>query len=149
MFWDFLSLTPESAHQVTILFSSRGTPATYRNMNGYSSHTFKWSNDKNEQFWIKLHFKTDAGIKNLTAEESDKLKFTNPDHATQDLFETIQKGGTASWSVSVQIMAFDDGFKYRWNIFDVTKVWPHRDYPLIPVRREYFILVCLCFFSFI
>lgn len=135
MFWDFLSQTPESSHQVTILFSDRGTPATYRNLNGYSSHTFKWVNSQGEQFWIKIHFKTDSGIKNLSSEEADKLKITNPDHHTQDLFEHLDKGNTATWTMSVQVMAFDDAFKYRWNVFDVTKVWPHADYPLIPVGK--------------
>ena len=138
MFWDFLSQTPESSHQVTILFSDRGTPATYRNLNGYSSHTFKWVNVKGEQFWVKLHFKTDAGVRNLTAEEADSLKATNPDFHTQDLFEHIEKGNTATWTVQAQIMPYDDAFKYRWNAFDITKVWPHADYPPITVTTQQF-----------
>lgn len=89
MFWDFLSLVPESAHQVTILFSDRGTPDGFRRMNGYSSHTFKWVNDQGEAHWVKLHFKTDAGIKNFTAAEADALKTTNPDYATEELFKHI------------------------------------------------------------
>lgn len=135
MFWDFLSLVPESAHQVTILMSDRGTPDGFRRMNGYSSHTFKWVNEQGESFWVKLHFKTDAGIKNFTAAEADALKSTNPDYATEDLFKHIAQGGSASWSFNVQVMPINDGYKYRWNIFDVTKVWPHSDYPLIPVGK--------------
>lgn len=92
MFWDFLSLTPESIHQVTILFSDRGIPAAFRHMNGYSSHTYKWYNDKGEYFWVQYHFKTDQGIKNLTREgKAERLSGTDPDHATRDLYEGYQK----------------------------------------------------------
>lgn len=135
MFWDFLSLTPESVHQVTILFSDRGTPATYRNMNGYTSHTYKWYNDKGEYFWIKLHFKTEQGIKNLTAEEAEVMKGKDPDHATRDLFQAIEKGDYPAWKVEVQVMPAEDAEKYRFNPFDITKVWPHADYPPIPFGR--------------
>ncbi|CAD8092429.1 unnamed protein product [Paramecium sonneborni] len=131
MFWDFLSLVPESAHQVTVLFSNRGTPDGFRHMNGYTSHTFRWVNKEGEAFWIKLHFKTDAGNKSLTGAEADELRKTNPDYATQDLFEHLSSGKTATWTVQVQIMPEQDGFKYKWNIFDVTKVWPHSDYPCL------------------
>ena len=92
MFWDFLSGTPESAHQVTILFSDRGTPRTYRHMNGYSSHTFKMVNADGKQVWVKFHFKTEQGIENLTAEESERIAGENPDHATEDLFNSIASG---------------------------------------------------------
>ncbi|EGR30659.1 hypothetical protein IMG5_126640 [Ichthyophthirius multifiliis] len=135
MFWDFLSQVPESSHQVTILFSDRGTPDGYRHMNGYSSHTFKMVNEDGETFWVKFHFKTDSGIKNLTAEQANKLKSDNPDYSTQDLFQHIANGNQASWSVFLQVMPVNDGYKYRWNIFDITKVWPHSDYPLIPVGK--------------
>lgn len=104
-------------------------------MNGYGSHTYKWVNEAGEQFWIKLHFKTKSGVKNFTLEEANKLKSEDPDYATRDLFEHIQKGNSAEWQFNVQIMPFEDGFKYKWNIFDVTKVWPHSDYPLIPVGK--------------
>ncbi|MFA6220777.1 MAG: catalase [Desulfomonilaceae bacterium] len=135
MFWDFLSLTPESIHQVTILFSDRGVPATFRNMNGYSSHTFKWYNEKGKYFWVKLHFKTDQGIKNLTRLEAEKVRASDPDHATRDLFEAIKAGNYPSWTLEVQIMTPEQGKDYRFDIFDVTKVWPHSDVPPITVGK--------------
>ena len=135
MFWDFLSLTPESIHQVTILFSDRGTPKSYRHMNGYGSHTFKWYNDEDEQFWVKYHFKTDQGIQNLTREEAEHLKGVDPDHATRDLYDAIARGDYPSWTLQVQIMKLEDADNYRFDIFDVTKVWPHGDYPPIEVGR--------------
>jgi catalase len=135
MFWDFLSLTPESVHQVTILFSDRGTPRTYRHMNGYSSHTFKWYNPKGEYFWIKYHFKTEQGIQNLAGEEADAMKSKDPDHATRDLYNAIKGGEHPAWRVEVQIMTPEHTAKYRFNPFDVTKVWPHADYPPIAIGR--------------
>lgn len=135
MFWDFLSLTPESIHQVTILFSDRGTPKNYRHMNGYSSHTFKWYNAKGEYFWVKYHFKTEQGIQNLTAAEAEIMKGKDPDHATRDLFETIKRGEYPAWRVEIQIMTPEQAAKYRFNPFDVTKVWPHADVPLITIGR--------------
>ncbi len=135
MFWDFLSLTPESIHQVTILFSDRGTPKTYRHMNGYSSHTFKWYNDKGEHFWINYQLETDQGIENLTGEEAVRLKGEDPDHATRDLFYSIEKGDYPSWKVYVQIMTPQQAQEYRFDPFDITKVWFHSDFPLIPVGR--------------
>lgn len=95
--WDFWSLTPESCHQVTILMSDRGTPNGYRHMNGYGSHTYKWVNEAGDQFWVKLHFKTKSGIKNFTLEEANKLKSEDPDYATRDLFNHIQKGNSVEW----------------------------------------------------
>jgi catalase len=89
MFWDFLSLVPESTHQVTILFSDRGTPDGYRHMNGYSSHTFRWVNKEGVAHWVKLHFKTKQGIKNLPAEKAAELKGTDPDYSQRDLFNTL------------------------------------------------------------
>ena len=135
MFWDFLSLTPESLHQVTILFSDRGTPASYRNMNGYGSHTFKWYNANGEVFWVKYHFKTDQGIKNLTREEAEHVKGTDPDHATRDLHDAIKRGEYPSWTLQMQIMPAKDAESYRFDVFDVTKVWPHGDYPPIDVGK--------------
>ena len=135
MFWDFLSLTPESIHQVTILFSDRGTPRSYRHMNGYSGHTFKWYNDRGEYYWVKIHFKTDQGIQNLTREEATRLSGENPDHATQDLYEAIARGEYPSWTVSVQIMTPEQAADYRFDPFDITKVLPHGDFPLNPVGR--------------
>ena len=135
MFWDFLSLTPESLHQVTILFSDRGTPCSYRNMNGYGSHTFKWYNDEGEFVWVKYHFKTDQGIQNLTRLEAEDIKGKDPDHATRDLHDAIKKGEFPSWTLQMQIMPAEDAEKYRFDAFDVTKVWPHGDYPPIDVGK--------------
>jgi len=135
MFWDFLSLTPESIHQVTILFSDRGTPKTFRYMNGYGSHTYKWYNNKGDYYWVKYHFKTDQGIQNLTREEADVLKGKDPDHATRDLYEAIKRGDHPSWTLQVQIMTPEEAEDYRFDPFDVTKVWPHGDYPPIEVGR--------------
>jgi len=135
MFWDFLSLTPESIHQVTILFSDRGTPKTYRHMNGYSSHAFKWYNDKGEYFWINYQIETDQGIQNLTREEATRMKGEDPDHATRDLFQAIERGEYPYWTVYVQIMTPEQAQEYRFDPFDITKVWFHGDFPLIPVGR--------------
>ena len=135
MFWDFLSLTPESVHKVTILFSDRGTPRSYRHMNGYSSHTFKWYNAGGESFWVQYHFKTEQGIENLTRQEATRLAGEDPNHATCDLFQAIERGEGPSWRVCVQIMPLADAPSYRWNICDITKVWPHADYPLIEIGR--------------
>ncbi|MCF7809740.1 catalase [bacterium] len=135
MFWDFLSLTPESIHQVTVLFSDRGTPFGYRNINGYSGHTYMWYNKKREYFWIKIHFKTDQNIKTLTREEAAKLAGSDPDHSTRDLYYNIKDGNYPSWTVSVQIMSPEDAKKYRFDPFDITKVWPHGDYPLQPLGK--------------
>jgi len=135
MFWDFLSLTPESIHQVTILFSDRGTPATYRNMNGYSSHTYLWYNAEGEQFWVQYHFKTEQGIKNLDRHEAERFSATDPDHATRDLHEAIERGDYPSWRLEMQIMPVADAANYRFDIFDITKVWPHADYPPITIGR--------------
>jgi len=135
MFWDFLSLTPESVHQVTILFSDRGIPATFRNMHGFTSHTYKWYNEKGDYYWIKLHFKTEQGIKNLTAEEADVVKSKDPDHATRDLHDAIERGEFPSWRVEVQIMTPEQAEKYRFDPFDITKVWPHGDVPPMTIGR--------------
>jgi catalase len=135
MFWDFLSLTPESVHQVTVLFSDRGTPLSYRNMNGYSGHSFMWYNKQNEYFWTKLHFKTEQGAKNLTRAEAVELAGKDPDHATRDLYNSIKNGKFPAWKVYVQVMKPEDAGNYRFHPFDITKVWPHGDYPLIPVGR--------------
>ncbi|KAI8071332.1 catalase [Gongronella butleri] len=134
-FWDFLSLVPESLHQVTILFSNRGTPDGFRHMDGFSSHSLVVVNEKNEGHYVKWHFKTEQGIKNLKASEADRLAGEDPDYATRDLFEAIEKGDYPAWKVYVQVMDFKDAAKYRWNPLDVTKVWPHGDYPLQPVGR--------------
>jgi catalase len=135
MFWDFLSLTPESVHQVTVLFSDRGTPATYRHMNGYSSHTYVWSNAAGEQFYVQYHFKTEQGIENLTAAEADALKARDADHATRDLFDSIERGDFPAWRLEMQIMPVAQAEAYRFDVFDITKVWPHADYPPMTIGR--------------
>jgi catalase len=117
------------------LFSDRGTPRSYREMNGYSSHTLKWVNAKNEAFWVKVHYKPEAGVKNFTAAEAQQMCGADPDHATRDLFNHIAGGKAAEWSMQVQIMPVADAKKYKWNVFDVTKVWPHTDYPLQKVGK--------------
>jgi len=135
MFWDFLSLTPESIHQVTILFSDRGTPRTYRHMNGYSSHTFMWYKENGEYCWVKYHFKTEQGIQNFAREEADRMRSADPDHATRDLYEAIKRGEYPSWRLEVQIMSPEQADSYRFDPFDITKVWPHADFPPITVGR--------------
>ncbi len=135
MFWDFLSLTPESIHQVTILFSDRGTPAAYRHMNGYSSHTFKWYNEKGEFFWVQYHYKTDQGIKNLTRKESRRISGEDTDHATRDLYKAIERGDYPSWTLEMQILTPEQAKDFRWDIFDITKVWPHGEVPSIKIGK--------------
>jgi catalase len=135
MFWDFLSLTPESNHQVTILFSDRGTPKSYRHMDGFSSHTFMWYDAAGQHFWIKLHFKTEQGIQNFNREEAIVLAGTDPDQATRDLFDAIKREEFPSWKAYVQVMSPELAETYQFDPFDITKVWPHADFPLIPFGR--------------
>jgi len=135
MFWDFLSLTPESIHQVTVLFSDRGTPKSFRHMNGYSSHTFKWYNDKGEHFWVQYHFKTVQGIRNFTRQEVEVMKGKDPDHATRDLYEAIERGEFPTWRLEMQIMTPEQALSYRFDPFDITKVWPHADFPPMEIGR--------------
>ncbi|MER5754980.1 catalase [Streptomyces sp. NPDC002088] len=135
MQWDFWTLSPESAHQVTYLMGDRGVPKSYRHMNGYGSHTYMWINGAGERFWVKYHFKTDQGIDFLTQAEADELAGTDPDLHRNDLYKSIESGNAPSWSLKVQIMPFEDAADYRFNPFDLTKVWPHGDYPLIDVGR--------------
>jgi catalase len=134
-FWDFLSLTPESIHQVTILFSDRGTPKSYRHLNGYGGHTFLWYNTEGEHCWVKLHLKTAQGIENLTREQAVALAGTDPDHATRDLWQAIDRGDYPGWTLYAQIMTDEAAATYRFDPFDITKVWPHRDHPLQEVGR--------------
>ena len=133
MMWDFWSLSPESLHQVTILFSDRGTPKGYRHMNGYGSHTFSLINDKNELFYVKYHFKTKQGIDNFTAEEANHMKSVDMDYSQSDLFSSIEKGDFPKWTVQIQIMPEAEAATYHINPFDLTKVWPHADYPVIEI----------------
>jgi catalase len=135
MQWDFWTLSPESAHQVTFLFSDRGTPRTWRNMNGYGSHTFMWINAAGEKFWVKYHFKTDQGIATFTAAEAAAMASEDPDLHIRDLFTAIERGDHPSWTLEMQIMPFAEAASYRFNPFDLTKVWPHADYPPIKIGR--------------
>ncbi|MCP3966743.1 MAG: catalase [Lentisphaerae bacterium] len=135
MFWDFISLTPESIHQVTILFSDRGVPADYRHMNGYGSHTFKWYNEAGDFVWVKYHIKTDQGNRTLSEMDAVKMRGEDPDHATRDLYDTIEKGDFPSWTVYVQVIPPEAAMEYKWNIFDVTKVVSHSDFPLQEIGK--------------
>lgn len=133
--WDFWSLSPEAIHQVTFLMTDRGTPRTYRNMNGYGSHTFMWINAQGERFWVKYHFKTEQGIQNFTDIEAKAMVAEDPDYHRRDLWESIQSKQFPTWRLEVQIMPFADAATYRFNPFDLTKVWPHSDYPPITIGR--------------
>ncbi len=135
MFWDFFSLNPESMHQVMILFSDRGTPYSYRNMNGYGSHSFSMINAQNERVWVKFHVKTNQGIKNFTGPEAEEMKGKNPDWAQGDLVRAIEAGDFPSWSFKIQVMTQEQAKNFRWNPFDLTKIWPHGDFPLIDVGQ--------------
>jgi catalase len=135
MQWDFWTLSPESAHQVTFLMSDRGTPRTLRNMNGYSSHTYTWVNAAGDAFFVKYHFKTDQGIDNFTDAEAAAMVGEDPDFHRRDLYETLKSGQEASWTLEMQIMPVAEAEGYRFNPFDLTKVWPHGDYPPVRIGR--------------
>jgi Catalase len=135
MQWDFWTLQPESAHMLSWLMGDRGIPKSWRHMNGYSSHTYMWTNAAGEKFWVKYHYKTDQGIEFLTQAEADTLAGTDGDFHQRDLYDTIAAGGFPSWTLHVQVMPFEDAKTYRFNPFDLTKVWPHADYPLIKVGK--------------
>lgn len=135
MQWDFWTLSPESAHQVTILMADRGIPRSWRHMNGYSSHTYMWVNEAGERFWVKYHFKTDQGIEFIEQDEADKLAGSDADYHQRDLYNAIANGQHPSWTLQMQIMPFEEAKTYRFNPFDLTKVWPHGDYPPIEVGK--------------
>ncbi|QGH70826.1 catalase [Pseudactinotalea sp. HY158] len=133
MQWDFWTLSPESAHQVTWLMGDRGLPKTWRHMDGFGSHTYQWINADGERFWVKYHFKTAQGNEFLSQDEADRIAGEDSDYHRRDLYEAIERGEHPSWTLSVQIMPYEDAKDYRFNPFDVTKVWPHADYPLLEV----------------
>jgi len=135
MFWDYLSTHQEAVHQVMHLFSDRGTPYSYRHMNGYSGHTHKWTKPDGTFNYVQVHLKTDQGSKTFTNEEAGKMAAENPDWNTQDLFDAISKGDYPSWTVYVQVLSPEQAEKFRWNIFDLTKVWPQKEVPLRPVGK--------------
>ena len=128
--WDFWTLLPEALHQVTIVMSDRGIPRSYRHMHGFGSHTFSFINAKNERYWVKFTFKTQQGIQNLTDAESTELIGRDRESAQRDLFDSIEKKDFPRWKLFVQIMPEKDAVTYHVNPFDLTKVWPHKDYPL-------------------
>ena len=131
--WDFWTLLPEALHQVTIVMSDRGIPASYRHMHGFGSHTYSFWNAKGERFWVKFHFRTQQGIKNLTDAEAAALVGVDRESHQRDLYEAIERGDFPKWTMFVQIMPEADAEKVPYHPFDLTKVWPKRDYPLIEV----------------
>ncbi|GAA0544414.1 catalase [Rhizomicrobium palustre] len=131
--WDFWSHSPESLHQLTILMSDRGLPKSYRHVNGYGSHTYSFINEAGERFWVKFHFKTMQGIQTITGEEAAKLIGEDRESHQRDLFDSIEKGDFPRWRFCVQVMPEADADKTSYNPFDLTKVWPHAEYPLIEV----------------
>lgn len=133
MMWDFWSLNPESLHQVMILMSDRGTPFSYRHMHGFGSHTFSLINKDNERVWVKFHFVTKQGVKNFTNDEAVDMKANDADHAQRDLVEAIEKNDLPKWDLKIQVMTNDEAKAFKWNPFDLTKIWPHADFPLIDV----------------
>ena len=135
MQWDFWTLLPQTAHQVIWLMGDRGFPKTWRHMNGYSSHTYMWINAQGERVWVKYHFITDQGIEFLTQAEADQLAGSDADYHQRDLYRAIERGEFPSWTLKMQIMPFEEARTYRFNPFDLTKVWPHGDYPLVEVGR--------------
>jgi catalase len=133
MQWDFWSLSPESAHQVTYLMGDRGLPRSWRHMNGYGSHTYQWINADGERFWVKYHFLSQQGVEAMSNEEAEKLAGSDADYYRRDLFESIASGENPVWDVYVQVIPYEEGKTYRFNPFDLTKTMPKADYPRIKV----------------
>ncbi|MGC1303636.1 MAG: catalase [Caulobacteraceae bacterium] len=131
--WDFWTLLPESLHQVTITMSERGIPKSWRHMDGFGSHTYSFISAANERFWVKFHFKTQQGVRNMTDAEARDLIGDDRESHHRDLFEAIERSEFPRWTLYVQIMTEDEADSYHINPFDLTKVWPHKDYPLIEV----------------
>ncbi|GLB50749.1 catalase [Neptunitalea lumnitzerae] len=131
--WDFWSLTPESLHQVTILMSDRGLPKSPMHMNGYGSHTYSFWNNEGERFWVKFHFKTQQGHEFLTNAEAEKVVGKTRESYQEQLFGAIEEGNFPKWKVQVQIMPEEEATNTPYNPFDITRVWPHADYPLLDV----------------
>lgn len=129
--WDFWSLSPESLHQITYLFGDRGLPLSYRHINGYGSHTYSFINAANERFWVKFHFISQQGVKSITAEEAARVIGVDRESAQADLYDAIERGDFPRWTMYVQVMPELDAERTSYNPFDLTKVWPHQDYPLI------------------
>jgi len=134
-FWDFISLMPMTTHQVSFLFSDRGTPNGYRHMNGYGSHTFKMVNADGEAVYCKFHYKTDQGIKCFDRESADEMAKRDPDYAIRDLYNAVADSRFPSWTMYIQVMTFKEAENWTFNPFDLTKIWPHSEFPLIPVGK--------------
>ncbi|KAJ2941766.1 hypothetical protein O0L34_g10570 [Tuta absoluta] len=135
MFWDFITLRPECMHQTIYHFGDRGIPDGYRFMNGYASHTFKLINNQGVAHWCKFHYKSNQGIKNLPAKKALELSATDPDYSIRDLYNAIGKGEFPSWTLNIQVMTMQQAETCKFNPFDMTKIWPHSEYPLIPVGK--------------
>jgi catalase len=135
MQWDFWTQVPESAHMLSWLMGDRGIPKTWRHMNEYSSHTYSWVNAAGEIFWVKYHFISDQGVEFLTQAEGDELAGEDGDYHQRDLYNAIERGEYPSWTLKMQIMPLEEAKTYRFNPFDLTKVRPHADYPLIDIGR--------------
>jgi len=133
--WDFFSHSPEATHQFTWLFGDRGIPASYRHMDGFGSHAFQWVNEQGERCYVKFHFKTDQGIRCLGTEEAARLGAREPGWLQRDLYDAIERGDRPSWTLKVQVMPASEAATYRFDPFDLTKVWPYRDHPLVPIGR--------------
>ncbi len=133
MMWDFWSLNPESLHQVMILMSDRGTPAGYRHLHGFGSHTFSLINKDNDRVWVKFHFKTLQGIQNFNGDDANKMRGIDPDIAQRDLVEAIDRKDFPQWALKIQVMTEEQARNFRFNPFDLTKIWPHGEFPLIDV----------------
>ncbi|GLW53693.1 catalase [Kitasatospora phosalacinea] len=133
--WDFWAHSPASTHQITWLFGDRGIPASYRHMNGYGSHTYQWVNAEGRAHWVKYHFKTNQGVRSLDAAQAAEAAGGDADSHQRDLHQAIERGVHPSWTLYVQLMPVEDAADYRFNPFDLTKVWPHADHPLVKVGR--------------
>lgn len=133
MQWDFWTQNPESAHQVTYLMGDRGLPTNWREMNGYSSHTYAWINAQGERFWVKYHFLSQQGVHCMSNEEAARIAGEDADYHRRDLFDAIERGEHPKWDLYVQVMPYEDAKNYRFNPFDLTKVWSLKDYPRIKV----------------
>jgi catalase len=133
--WDFWAHAPEATHQVTWLMGDRGIPASYRHMNGYGSHTYQWTNAEGEAFFVKYHFKTNQGVRSLSSEQAAEIAGKDANSHQTDLLQAIERGVNPSWTLYVQVMPAAEAADYRFNPFDLTKVWPHQDFPLQRVGR--------------
>ena len=131
--WDFWTMLPEALHQVTIVMSDRGIPASYRHMHGFGSHTYSLVNSESVRVWVKFHFLTRQGIKNLSNEEAAEIISKDRESHGRDLFNAIEQGDYPSWKLCIQVMTEEQAATYRENPFDITKVWKHGEFPLIEV----------------